>query len=442
MSLKIKSRIAGLFRHSNNAPELELSAEQQSIYKILESSNRNIFISGKAGTGKSLLLKYFYEHSKQRIIILAPTGIAALNVGGQTIHSFFKTTPFDGKHHTDLDAETVELINNIDAIVIDEISMVRADIIDLIDIKLRIVRKNPTAFGGLRFVMFGDMYQLPPIVSSPKLNKYFHDVYGGIYFFNAAIWHKTSFQTYELNCVFRQSGETFKAMLNSIREGNVSNAVLNELNKHYVRHAPCGIITLSATNKVVNDINSKKLNKITGKEHVYLAKLQGHLETSDLPVDSELKLKVGAQIMMIKNDPNKRWVNGSIGEVERLRRWSIKVKLDGKVYKIKKASWPKVDYEYDNKNKQVRQQIVGYVSQYPIRLAWAITIHKSQGQTYESCAIDLKQGVFAPGQAYVALSRCKNLESLYLLSPILNSDISVDPKIKDFMAKSKPVALG
>jgi ATP-dependent exoDNAse (exonuclease V) alpha subunit len=418
-----------------------LSDEQTVLFKRIENSHDHIFVTGKAGSGKSYLLQYLQVNTRKRLITLAPTGIAALNVGGQTIHSLFKIKPGLNLPADDhLNYKTLTLLKQIDTLLIDEVSMVRADLMDAVDQRLRSARGCQAPFGGVQVILFGDLYQLPPIINSQSLGKFLRENNGGYYFFNARVWGRTSLKIYELNNVFRQQDDTFKFILNQIRLGQINEQVLRRLNlRALVKPPDEGIVTLASTNKLVNEINHQKLAELSTKEYVYQAETTGHATAKDYLAQTSLRLKVGAQIIMTHNDPKKRWVNGSLGRVVDLSTGHIQVKINGSIYSVPKQTWPKLEYRYDPGSKQIETKLVGQISQYPIRLAWAMTIHKSQGQTYQSCAIDLKEGVFTHGQAYVALSRCRSLAGLYLLSPIMSSDISVDKQVTKFMQQAKEI---
>jgi ATP-dependent exoDNAse (exonuclease V) alpha subunit len=418
-------------------PSISLSSEQQAVLDLIESHNNHLFITGKAGSGKSTLLKAFKSSTKKRVVVLAPTGIAALNVGGQTIHSFMQLSTSLKLDERKLSHQKTTLLKSLDAVIIDEISMVRADVIDAIDRRLRQARSCQLAFGGVQLIMFGDLYQLPPIVDDLMVQKYLEVKYSGIYFFNAEVWRLTKLYVYELNSIFRQSDDDFKRILNEIRQGSISQKSLEILNKRVQSPKPNSqVITLAPTNKVVNEINNLKLERLSGREYSY-ATSKYNLKVIDGSIDNPLRLKVGAQVMLTKNDPHKRWVNGTLGTVKSLTRRNIKVKIGTKVYSINKSVWTKTEYCFSPKTSSIEEKIVKVAEQYPIKLAWAVTIHKSQGQTYDSCVIDLSHGAFTKGQAYVALSRCKSLEGLYLKSVVLASDIETDPKIEQFIKTHK-----
>lgn len=420
---------------------VKLSNEQQRIYDIIESSNSNVYITGKAGTGKSLLLEYFVGHTRKTVAVVAPTGIAALNVGGMTIHSFFKFPPdvIDPKN-VNVDYKTREILCNIDAIVIDEVSMIRVDLMEGINAKLQIARRDDRPFGGCQMIMFGDLYQLPPVVTDGQLHRYFNHTYGGIYFFNAPSIEKTDLQIYELGNIFRQKDPEFREVLNSIRNGDGSASVLSKLNVRTDLQIPeTGFVTLAGTNNTVSRINHKKLADLEGAEREYQAEVWGDIKEQSFPTEKKLKLKVGAQVMMLKNDEEKprRWVNGTLGVITKLGTETVRVNIDGVEHTVNQATWKKYRYDYDHEERKLTKQVVSEFTQLPMRLAWAITIHKSQGQTYESVAVDMSDGAFAHGQTYVALSRCKSMEGLYLTTAIRREDVIVDQEIVDFMKRAK-----
>lgn len=423
-----------------DASNVRLSDEQQKVYNILEQSHSNAYITGKAGTGKSLLLEYFVSHTRKTVAVVAPTGIAALNVGGMTIHSFFKFPPdvIDLKT-INVDYKSREILRNIDAIVIDEVSMIRVDLMEGISAKLKIARRSDEPFGGVQMIMFGDLYQLPPVVTDGQLHRYFNHNYGGIYFFNAPSIEKTDLKIYELSTIFRQKDPEFRSVLNSIRNGDGSPDILSKLNARTEVPIPeSGFVTLAGTNQTVSRINHKKLEGLTSEAKTYVAEMWGDIKESSFPTEKNLKLKPGAQIMMLKNDTEKprRWVNGTLGVITKLGNDSIRVNIDGVEHSVLKETWKKIRYEYDHETRELKKQIVSEFTQFPMRLAWAITIHKSQGQTYESVAVDMSDGAFAHGQTYVALSRCKSFEGLYLTTAIRHEDVIIDPEIVEFMKRA------
>lgn len=418
---------------------IKLSPEQQKLFDKLETTSSNMFITGKAGTGKSVLLQYFKQNSSKRLVVVAPTGVAALNVGGQTIHSLFRIPPeFITKDKLRLTPKTALLLRNLDTVVIDEISMVRADLMDAIDYLLKQARNNNLPFGGVQMAMFGDLYQLPPVVHDPELHKYFADNHGGFYFFHAHAWRDIPLEIYELSTIFRQKDEAFKDILNSIRSGSFDEQLLSRLNARVTVEIPEeGIITLVTTNSLASEINNRKLGQLEGELKEYRASIFGQLEQSSFPTDEVLRLKKGAQVMLIKNDREKKWVNGTIGFIHSLSGSEVKVNIDGIVYSVPRETWSKIRYYYNQEKKKVEEEVISSFTQFPLKLAWALTVHKSQGQTYGSVAVDLGDGAFAHGQTYVALSRCKTLEGLYLKREVLREDVIVDPAVIGFMNKAQ-----
>ena len=419
---------------------LTLSDEQQKIFDIIENTKETMYVTGKAGTGKSVLLEYFVKNTSKSAAVVAPTGVAALNVGGQTIHSFFKLPPdVIDPTQVQVDYKTRELLRHVDVIVIDEVSMVRVDLMAAIDAKLQIANRSKLPFGGVQVVMFGDLYQLPPVVTDGELQRYFAHTYGGAYFFNAPVFKTLDLKIYELTNIFRQKDQHFREILNAVRNRTNIAEALAELNERVNVPIPnSGFITLAGHNSSVSAINHAKLAELSGVERTYEAEISGDITTGSYPTEKLLKLKVGAQVMMLKNDQKKpaRWVNGTLGVVTQLTANVVRVNIDGVEHTVNKETWEKVRYFYDPEDKRLEKEVVSSFTQLPMRLAWAITIHKSQGQTYESVAIDLSDGAFAHGQAYVALSRCKNLEGLYLHAPIREQDIIIDQEVNEFMSKA------
>jgi hypothetical protein len=411
---------------------ITLSREQELVFEKLESTENNYFITGKAGTGKSLLLEYFKLKSNKKLIVVAPTGVAAINVGGQTIHSLFRIAPgFVDLHNLELDDKVAQLLKNIDTLVIDEISMVRADLMDAIDYLLKKARKSKLPFGGVQMVLFGDLYQLPPIVDDPELYRYFADNHGGYYFFNAHVWNEADLEIIELSHIF-----------NSVRNGLSEETLMVELNKRADVYIPAdGSVTLATTNKSVNEINEKKLAELPGVARKSRATIWGNFEKSSFPTEEALKLKKGAQVMLLRNDREKRWVNGTLGIIHSLSDDEVKIDIDGKVYSVSPETWNKISYYYNREKGRVEEEVVSSFTQLPLRLAWAITIHKSQGQTYDSVIIDMGRGAFSHGQTYVALSRCTTLDGLYLKRALTRRDIIVDNSVITFMQKASVVKI-
>jgi ATP-dependent DNA helicase PIF1 len=420
---------------------VKLSDEQQKLFNKIESSTEHFFITGKAGTGKSVLLKYLKYKSKKKLVVGAFTGVASLNVGGQTLNSLFQL-PFGFIDISKLTLygrnRVATLMRHVEMIVIDEVSMMRADMMGGIDVLLRLARKNNIPFGGVQMVMFGDLYQLPPVVADEGLHEYFSHNHGGPYFFNANVWQEAKLNIFELAHIFRQQNDPeFKDILNKVRKNEIDEGVLSSLNERCIDIIPTdGVVTLATRNSVVDDINNTRLAKINSTQFEYRAEISGSLERSAFPAEEFLRLKKGAQVMLLKNDPEKRWVNGTVGVVESLSQSEIKVKINGDItYSIPKVSWVKIRYYYDQETREISEEILSTFTQFPLRLAWAFTIHKSQGKTYNSVVVNMDGGAFAHGQTYVALSRCTSLAGLYLTQPIVPEDIKVDPLVISFMNK-------
>ena len=435
-----KSSVQRLKTRTKNNVNIKLSDEQQSLYRTIESSNQHFFISGKAGTGKSVLLKHFAASTKKQIVVVAPTGVAAMNVKGQTIHSLFRFNPgLIEPNKIKLIDQTKQLLHVVDAIVIDEISMVRADMIDGIDRMLRLAKNRKEPFGGVQIIAFGDMYQLPPVVETAELRKYFSDTYDGPYFFKAKVWQNTVLHNHELKTVFRQSNKRFKEILDAIRQGSPSQQDFEILRQRIVtqKDLPAGdYVTLTSSNAAARKINDTHLNNLQTKSKTYSAKIVGSIASNSFPTEGQLVLRVGAQVIFIKNDPSNRWVNGTIGTVLRLLSESVIIQCGSRQYEVFPTSWEKSTYTYNEEADTIEQKVTCTFTQLPLKLAWAITIHKSQGCSYRKVAIDLRDGAFAHGQTYVALSRCRTLEGIFLLGEVRQSDIIVDPTIVDFMKHS------
>lgn len=425
---------------------IEISKEFEQVLELMENSWENLFITGNAGTGKTSLLKLFKQKTKKKVAILAPTGIAAINIGGQTIHSFFR---FPHKYIER--KEIVEkwkskppafkkIFRSIETIVIDEASMVRVDIIDGINETLRFIRGGKKGFfGGVQMIFIGDLGQLPPVVDDNELREYLTEERGGEYFFNAKVFElmkQNQTKYFELTKVYRQKDSTFINILNKIRANSISIQEIELLNSR-VRSRDIieesKAIRLTTTNSAADYYNKEGIEKISGDFMNYEALITGTIEEKFYPTEKILHLKVGARIILIKNDPEKRWVNGTLGVITILADNKIQVKLfDGHIVDVPMMTWENIRYDYDKEEKKVKEKVIGTFTQYPIKLAWAITIHKSQGQTFDDAVIDFGEGAFAHGQAYVALSRCRRLEGIILSHPISRSDIIFDNRINDF----------
>jgi ATP-dependent DNA helicase PIF1 len=441
---------------SLSLPErVEINDRFREALDLMENTGRHIFITGRAGTGKSTLLEYFRETTRKAAAVLAPTGVAALNVRGQTIHSFCRFKP-------DVTLEKVkklprsrsrgaappDLYRRFEAVIIDEVSMVRADLLDCVEKFLRLNGPHPRRlFGGLQMVFIGDLYQLPPVVTSSERELFAGRHYETPYFFSARVFQDPAFalEFVELEKIYRQTEEDFIGLLNAIRNRSAGEAELDRLNFRYdpdfVPPEDEFYITLTSTNDLAFERNREKLDRLGGETFVYQGYIEGDFERSSLPTDERLELKVGAQVMLLTNDPKGRWVNGSIGRVARVLREKgeddiIRVELqDGSSVDVGPNVWELFRYGLDPDTKQLVSDPVGAFTQYPLKLAWAITIHKSQGKTFDRVVIDFGRGTFAHGQAYVALSRCTSFEGLVLRKPIRRGHIRLDWEIPRFLTR-------
>lgn len=446
-----------------------LSAEQEELFRLIEDTREHVFVTGRAGTGKSTLLQHLAWNTEKQIAVCAPTGVAALNVEGQTIHSLFRL-PIGLIADSELEQSEParRVLRAIDTLVIDEVSMVNADLMDGIDRSLRQARgRRSEAFGGVQIIMFGDPYQLSPVPPRGDELRYIQDHYRSFWFFDAQVWSGPStdgstirsdglldlgrvgapLHIRELRQIHRQADDGFKAMLNAVRHGVVTAEIAGMLNAAGARPVPepvegeVPIITLATRNDIVARINQRHLDALPGPVQTARADISGDFGRGEAsyPADTELQLKVGAQVMFLRNDvggrgDGPRWVNGSIGTVTRIAGGTVRVELDGEEVDVEPAVWERFRYAYDPGSRKLTRDIVAEFTQFPLRLAWAVTIHKSQGKTYDRAVIDLGSGAFAPGQTYVALSRLTSLDGLYLSRPLRPSDILVDADVRRFMA--------
>ncbi len=424
--------------------------EFQDAWDVLQHTHRSVFLTGKAGTGKSTFLKYIRDNTKKKTVVLAPTGIAAVNVGGQTMHSFFKI-PFKPMVPDDPDyanparmrkmlrytKEKVKLIQQLELIIIDEISMVRADIIDFVDRVLRVYSGNMREpFGGKQLLFVGDIFQLEPVVTHDTrdiLRRY----YRNFFFFNARAFEQINLVPIELRKIYRQSDSDFIALLDRVRINRATPADMNHLNQRcnpdYQEVNGEFAITLATRRDTVDSINDEHMKALKTPEFVYEGVIEGDFPENSLPTAFQLALKEGAQVIFIRNDKQGRWCNGTIGRVTRLSDQSVYVALEnGAEMQVEWEIWENMQYSYNEKEKKVEEKVLGSFSQLPLKPAWALTVHRSQGLTFSRVVIDFAGGAFTGGQTYVALSRCTSLEGITLLKPLSERDIIVNPAVVEF----------
>lgn len=431
---------------------IEISPQFEQVLNFVNRTNQLIFLTGKAGTGKTTLLKYIKENTFKQISIVAPTGVAAINAGGSTIHSFFQFpfTPFLPalKESGEIDStknlptlkynfQRLSIFKNLELLVIDEISMVRADLLDQIDVTLRQTRKKwHLPFGGVQVLLIGDMYQLPPVVQHEEW-RLLKEVYTSAYFFDSLVMRRNPPVYIELDKIYRQSEQTFIQLLNKVRNNNLDLESLDLLNAHYKATITAddyrNNITLTTHNRKADEINNRNLKTLEGKEYKFRSKVEGNFSDRNYPAEEELILKKGTRVMFLKNNTEKNYYNGKIGIVSYLDNEKIKVKCDEDNYEIEvgRETWTNVSYKLDKSTKHIDEEILGTYTQYPLRLAWAITIHKSQGLTFDKLIIDAAES-FSAGQVYVALSRCRSLSGLTLSSRINRQSLLNDTTILNF----------
>ena len=454
-----------------NTEQLDLdNKEWQQALQIIEYTRRSLFLTGKAGTGKSTFLRYVAQHTKKKLVILAPTGIAAINAGGQTLHSFFKLPfhpllPNDSRYNVrnirktlKYNNDLIKLLRELELIIIDEISMVRADIIDFIDRLLRIYCRNMREpFGGKQLLLVGDIFQLEPVVKEDEW-RLMQPFYASAYFFSAKVWEQMQLVSVELRKVYRQTDSDFIAILDRIRENAATDADLQAINNRATAAdgspvnsraiaadgSPVGTnngfqITLATRRDTVDYINDQQLQQLEGAPCTFKGTIQGDFPLTSLPAPMELEVKPGAQVIFTKNDKEKRWVNGTIGVVIGIDEEEGIIGVvdeDGHEYDVAREVWENMRYTFNEKEQKIEEELLGTFKQFPLRLAWAITVHKSQGLTFRQVKIDFSGGgAFAGGQTYVALSRCSSLKGIILEEPIRRADIFVRPEVVVFARK-------
>lgn len=389
----------------------------------------NLFLTGRAGTGKTTMLRKFLAEAGDSAVVLAPTGVAAMNAGGQTIHSFFKFPPRLIEPADIKRLRSTRLIKAIDTMIIDEISMVRSDMLDAIDKSLKLNRASKRPFGGVRMILSGDLHQLPPVVSGQEA-PILKERHGGQYFFNCDAFREAEFALLALKHVFRQEDPRFLALLGALRTGRVTpadEAILQSIvSQRSAVDASETHVVLTPNNANAFRINQARLESLPGTPRPFYADVQGQFDEKTFPTEAELELKEGARVMLIRNDPEGRWVNGSLAVVAGFTSKSVIVDIDGHAYEIEPAAWEKYRYELDPETKKVKREVIGTFKQMPLRLAYAVTIHKAQGLTLDKVYIDFDHGMFAHGQTYVAFSRARTLEGLEISRPLRPRDLVFD----------------
>ena len=420
---------------------LQLSEDFNYALERMEAG-ANLFITGRAGTGKSTLLQIFRRSTNKNVVVLAPTGVAALNVGGQTIHSLFGFPPrLIQSKDVRPNRRYKRLFQNLEILVIDEISMVRADVMEAIDYGLKLNRNSSKPFGGVQVIFFGDLFQLPPVVSSQQERQYFSYRYASPYFFSADCMDTIDLEMIELSQVYRQDSRYFLRLLEAIRNAAVDMDDLEALNERHIADFQPGLdenfLTLAARNATVNGINATALARNENPEILYLAEVKGNFPEKLFPVPAALKLKVGAQVMTVRNDNEKKYVNGTIGTVIECKTQSVIIRVteggNPRNIEVGPEEWDIIRYKADNVDMtKIGTETLGTFKQLPVRLAWAVTIHKSQGKTFDRIIVDLGKGAFEHGQTYVALSRCRTLDGIVLRKPLTPRDVMVDPAVVEF----------
>lgn len=418
---------------------------------IVEKTDMSLFLTGKAGTGKTTFLREVGRYTKKKCIVLAPTGIAAVNAGAMTIHSFFQfglghfvQGVIEPKSDFRINKSKLELIRHLQLLIIDEVSMVRADLMDHIDVELRRIRRNSKPFGGVQLLMIGDLQQLPPIAHGGE-DELLRQYYKTLYFFSSAALKSMKYSCIELKNVYRQTDRHFIDILNHARDCTLTSQDISDLNARYIPgfspKPEDGYIRLMTHNRQVDYVNETEMEKLDSKPYTFVAAVTGTFPEESYPTADSLTLKKGAQVMFIKNDPERRFINGTLGEVKSIDKNSIAVRLaeSGTIIDVEPMEWQNIRYQFDEESKEISSKQIGRFKQYPLKAAWAITVHKSQGLTFDKAIIDV-HAAFSPGQAYVALSRCRTLDGLVLSSPVSASVFMRDNAVDAYMNYiSRPV---
>lgn len=415
-----------------SAPAIRPDSRTDAALDLLVRGRAHIFLTGRAGTGKTTLVRRFMDLAGEDAAIVAPTGVAAMNAGGQTIHSFFRLpprliSPGDVKR-----LRHAKVIRALKTLVIDEISMVRADLMSAIDLSLRLNRGIDEPFGGVRIIAVGDLAQLPPVVQG-EVAQYLDEEFGGPFFFNSPAFADAGFLRLELDTVFRQDDPDFIDILSGVRDADLTQSQAARLNQRVTQatgfDASATHVVLTPTNEQAFRINTQRLAALPGRETAFDGAVKGEFDPRLFPTESPLLLKTGARVMMIRNDPGGRFVNGTLGEVESVEGGAVRVRIGEEVVRVDPVDWERVKYVYDEKEKAIGQEVIGAFKQLPLRLAWAMTVHKSQGLTLDKLYVDMGRGMFAHGQAYVALSRARALDGLWLSRALRPSDLVRDPRV-------------
>lgn len=425
---------------------IPLDETTKKILEIIENSVENIFLTGNAGTGKSTLLDHFRNSTGKNIAVVAPTGVAALNVHGETIHSFFGFSPSITPEKAAQDAKRTKkskIYNALEVLVVDEISMVRADLLDSIDVFLRTVRRKMGPFGGVRLIMVGDLHQLPPVVTNNE-REALNSLYKTPYFFSSQVFDTlfgglySQLKFIELQTIYRQSDKNFIEILGRIRNKQTTDKDLDTLNSRLLSEGESieSYIILTAVNDQADKINEARLSEIDGPMYTFNSVRSGGFSSLQTPAADTIKVRTGARVMLLNNDPHGRWINGTTGTLYRVQPDCVFVKLDGgEMEKVEPVTWTSYQTTFNQEKGTLETQETGSFKQLPLRLAWAITIHKSQGKTFDRVVVDLGRGAFAHGQTYVALSRCTSLTGLRLLRPIGHESIIMDTRISEFLSQ-------